>query len=169
MIVFVNGTFGAGKTTIATQLLERLPGSVLFDAELIGYFLRQIVTPIENPTDFQDLALWRIPTVTTAQQLRATYGRTLIMPMTIWRLDYFNEVVGGLRASEPELHHFTLTARPEILAARIRESGEAVEWRLNHLARCTSALTAPDFATHIATDNRTPAVIVEAIVARLPR
>lgn len=167
MIVFLNGTFGVGKTTIATQLLERLPGSLLFDAELVGYFLRHIVAPIENPADFQDLALWRSLTVTTAQQLRATYGRTLIMPMTIWRPDYFNEVIGGLRASEPALHHFTLTARPETLEARIRRSGEAVEWRLDHLQRCTTALAAPDFATHIATDDKTPTEVVEAIVARL--
>ena len=83
MIVFLNGTFGIGKTTIATQLLERLPGYLLFDAELVGQVLRHIVAPIENPTDFQDLTLWRSLTVTTAQQLCATYDRTLIMPMTI--------------------------------------------------------------------------------------
>ncbi len=169
MIVFLNGTFGVGKTTIATRLLERLPGSLLFDAELVGYFLRHIVTPIENPADFQDLALWRSLTVTTAQQVRATYGCTLVMPMTIWRPDYFNEVVGGLRAVEPDVYHFTLTAHPDTLEARIRQSGEAVEWRLDHLQRCTTALAAPDFAIHIATDDRTPAAIVETIVAQLPR
>ncbi len=169
MIVLINGTFGVGKTTIATLLLECLPGGLLFDAELVGYFLRHIVTPSENPNDFQDLALWRSLMVTTAQQLRATYGRTPIMPMTIWRLDYFNKVVGGLRAIEPEPHHFTLTARPETLEARIRRSGEAVEWRLDHLQRCTAALASPDFATQIATADRTPAAIVEAIVAQLPR
>ena len=168
MIIFLNGTFGVGKTTVATRLLERLLGGLLFDAELVGYFLRHIVTPIENPTDFQDLALWRSLTVTTAQQLRATYGRTLIMPMTIWRLDYFNEVVGGLRAIEPALRHFTLTARSETLEARIQQSGEAMDWRLAHKARCTTALAAPDFAAHIATDDKTPDEIAADIMAQLP-
>jgi len=169
MIVFLNGTFGVGKTTVATKLVERLPGSLLFDAELVGYFLRPIVTPIENPADFQDLALWRSLTVTTAQLLRATYDCTLIVPMTSWRLDYFNEVVGALRAIEPALHHFTPPARPETLEARIRQSGEPIEWRLDYLQRCTTVLAAPDFATHIATDDRIPAEIVEAIVAQLSR
>ncbi len=30
MIVLINGTFGVGKTTIATLLLECLPGGVAF-------------------------------------------------------------------------------------------------------------------------------------------
>jgi hypothetical protein len=168
MIVFINGTFGVGKTTVAERLAGRLPGSVLFDAELVGCFLRRIVAPIENPDDFQDLAMWRSLTVTTARALRATYGRTLIMPMTIARRDYFREIVGGLRATEPDLHHFTLTATPATLEARIRRGGEAIEWRLDHLLPCTAALAAPEFATHIATDGKTPGEVVDALLARLP-
>ena len=168
MIVFINGAFGVGKTTVAETLVGRLPGSVLFDAELIGFLLRRIVTPIENPADFQDLTLWRSLTVTTARELRATYGRTLIMPMTIARPDYFREVVGSLRATEPDLHHFTLTAAPTTLEARILQSGEAIPWRLDHLLTCTTALAAPTFAAHIATDGRTPDEVADAIVARLP-
>lgn len=168
MIVFINGTFGVGKTTVAEHLVGRLPGSLLFDAELVGYFLRRIVTPIENPDDFQDLAMWRSLTVTTARELRATYGRTLIMPMTISCPNYFREIVGSLRATEPDLHHFTLTATPATLETRIHQGGKAIEWRLAHLLPCTTALAAPEFATHIATDGKTPDEVVDAIVARLP-
>ena len=45
MIVFINGPFGVGKTTVAERLVGRLPGSLLFDAELVGSFLRRIVAP----------------------------------------------------------------------------------------------------------------------------
>jgi hypothetical protein len=37
MIVWVNGTFGAGKTTTATLLVDRLADGRLFDAEEVGY------------------------------------------------------------------------------------------------------------------------------------
>ncbi len=33
MIVWINGAFGAGKTTTATLLTEAMPGSLLFDPE----------------------------------------------------------------------------------------------------------------------------------------
>ena len=104
----------------------------------------------------------------TARELRVTYGRTLIMPLTIAHADYFREIVGGLRATEPALHHFTLTATPATLEARIRRGGEAIDWRLDHLLSGTAALAAPEFAAHIATDDRTPDAVADAIVARLP-
>ncbi len=51
---------------------------------------------------------------------------------------------------------------------RVRHSGEAIKWRLDQLLPCSTALTAPEFATHIATDGKTPDKVVGAIVARLP-
>lgn len=57
MIVWLNGAFGAGKSTVAVALRELTPGARLFDPEYVGFLLRRFV-PI--PTgDFQDLPLWR--------------------------------------------------------------------------------------------------------------
>lgn len=59
MIVWVNGAFGAGKTTLAEELSRWLPDAVLFDPESVGYMLRHWVAV---PTgDFQDLPSWREP------------------------------------------------------------------------------------------------------------
>lgn len=43
MIVMVNGAFGAGKTTVAEELLRQIDGSMIFDPEEVGYMLRSIV------------------------------------------------------------------------------------------------------------------------------
>lgn len=169
MIVFISGPFGIGKTTVAELLVERLPGGLLFDAEGVGSRLLRLCPPGKRPADFQDLRPWRRLTVLLPRLLLATRRGPLIMPMTIWRPAYFREVVGGLRASEPNLYHFTLTATPAVLEARIRQSGEAVGWRLDHLLPCTAALAAPEFATHIATDGRTPDEVAEAILAQLAK
>src|SRR5579863_6999232 len=103
MIIFINGAFGVGKTTLAELLVERVENSLLFDAEEVGICLSHIVQPIVAFDDFQDLPMWRTLTVETAKQLRQTYGRTLIMPMTIWHRPYFEEVMAGLRLHEDQL------------------------------------------------------------------
>jgi hypothetical protein len=171
MIIFINGAFGVGKTTVAERLVERIPNSLLFDAEEVGFFLRRVVAPIEQPDDFQHLPLWRALTVTTARLLQETYGRALIMPMTIWRAAYFDEVLGGLRAFEPALYHFCLTATEETLRARLRGRGDRPEvfaWCWEQARHCLPAFQDPTFAEQIATDGKAPAALVEEILARLP-
>jgi hypothetical protein len=42
VIVWLNGTFGAGKSTTAGELVELLARARLFDAEEVGYLLRRI-------------------------------------------------------------------------------------------------------------------------------
>ncbi len=62
MIVWINGAFGAGKTSVARHLLARRPGIRLFDPEQIGFMLRRML-PDVRPDDFQDLPIWRELTV----------------------------------------------------------------------------------------------------------
>lgn len=95
MIIFVNGAFGVGKTTVAKLLIKALPNSLLFDPEEIGFFLRNVLGPIDKRDDFQHYPIWRKLTVSTAQLLKQTYKRDLVIPMTIWRPEYFNEVITG--------------------------------------------------------------------------
>ena len=41
MILWLNGSFGAGKTTVAHELQRRLPDAFVYDPENVGYFLRK--------------------------------------------------------------------------------------------------------------------------------
>jgi deoxyadenosine/deoxycytidine kinase len=167
MIVFINGAFGAGKTTTAALLVSQIPHSLLFDAEEVGYFLRNVVGPIETFNDFQDLPLWRTLTVATTKMFRDTYNRTLIMPMTIWYEPYFDEIMSGLREFEPELFHFCLTARKDTLLERLQNrphSPEAFAWSCERIDRCVAAFQSPKFAMQIETDEKTPEELVEVIL-----
>ena len=58
MIVWVNGAFGAGKTTTAARLTEMWKGSRRFDPEQVGYALGNNLKDIPF-SDFQDLPPWR--------------------------------------------------------------------------------------------------------------
>lgn len=170
MIIFINGSFGVGKTTVAELLVERLPNSLLFDPETVGYLLRSILKPIVSFYDFQDLPQWRPLVVTVASQLKEGYGRTLVMPMTIWYKPYFDEVIGGLRQIEPAFHHFCLLAPRETIHRRLAQRGTPPlqdSWLQERVERCTESLHAPEFATHIDTNEKTPEEIVTEILASI--
>lgn len=170
MIIFLNGSFGVGKTTAAELLVSRLPNSLLYDPEEVGYFLRKIVRPIETFEDFQDLPMWRTLVVTTARLLKQTYGRTLVMPQTIWYRPYFDEIMDGLRQCEPDFYHFCLTASAETIHRRLsnrEHTPEARIWIEQRIQRCVSAFESPAFAVQIATDDKTPEAIVDEILTRI--
>jgi hypothetical protein len=43
VIIWLNGTFGVGKTATALVLAETMPNARLFDAETVGYLLMAIL------------------------------------------------------------------------------------------------------------------------------
>jgi hypothetical protein len=82
MMIWINGAFGADKTTLAEELHRRLPDALAFDPEYLGYVLREWV-PSPEGGDFQDIPLWRKLVAEFALGMSAEYGRTLIIPMTL--------------------------------------------------------------------------------------
>jgi hypothetical protein len=163
MIIFINGSFGVGKTTIAQSLAQRIPNSLLYDAEEVGLMLRNILKPIDWSGDFQDYPLWRTLVIEVAEMLRKQYSRTLIMPMTIWREDYFNEVMSGLSKIDPVINHYCLTAPEDVIRKRILDRGEQQDgdWIFEQIGKCTGAFQSDLFAIQIDTATRNPSQIVD--------
>jgi hypothetical protein len=114
MIIVINGPFGVGKSVTAHLLVERLPGAIVYDPELIGFVLRRIGRPVIKVADYQDLTVWRGLTILGAWALRRM-RRTLVVPMAVWRRDYFAQFITGLRRADPDVCSFRLTATQETL------------------------------------------------------
>ena len=93
MIIWINGGFGAGKTTLAQELHRRLPDAVVCDPEDVGLMLWKWLPP---GGDFQHLPSWRELAVATALSLRRHHAKTLIVPMTLIRDAYRAEILGGM-------------------------------------------------------------------------
>ncbi|MPY59947.1 AAA family ATPase [Streptomyces spongiae] len=117
MIVWVNGAFGSGKTTLVDELRPRWPEALVYDPEMVGYVLREIV---DVPTgDFQDLRLWRRQVAELAVGLVEEYGRPLLVPMTLVNPAYMDEIFSALRKTGITVHHFFLQVPPDVLEERI--------------------------------------------------
>lgn len=121
MIVWINGAFGAGKTSAARELIELIPNSTLFDPEVIGGGLARLLPPkrLAEVSDFQDLPIWRRLVIDTAAALLAEVGGVLVVPMTLLRQEYRDEIFGGLAARRIPVRHVLLAPDETILRERI--------------------------------------------------
>ncbi|EWC59883.1 ATP/GTP binding protein [Actinokineospora spheciospongiae] len=97
MIVWLNGPFGAGKTSASRELTELLPRARVFDSEEVGFMLRHVLT--EPVADFQDWPAWRALVVHTAAEVLSQVGGTLVVPQTVLDRSYAEEIFAGLRGA----------------------------------------------------------------------
>ncbi|WP_433117879.1 AAA family ATPase [Micromonospora sp. CA-246542] len=148
-VIWINGAFGAGKTTLSQQLTTEDPRLLMFDAELPGFMLREIVPPPVSG-DFQDLRVWRRTVSDTAIALLEEYGRTLVVPMTVVVPSYLDEIFGRLRAHNVLVDHFFIDVPTGVLRTRIAaqsvwpddpvRDAQVRAWRLEQVARCAATV-----------------------------
>ncbi|WP_405966438.1 AAA family ATPase [Streptomyces sp. NBC_00015] len=121
MIVWLNGTHGAGKTTTGALVQQLIPDSRVLDAEKVGETLMDITPGLPGPgTDnFQHWPPWRPLVVETARRVLDYTGGTLVMPMTVLVEQYWREISAGLAQHAIPVRHFVLHADQETLRARI--------------------------------------------------
>lgn len=177
MIVWINGAFSAGKTSAARELIDLIPNSTMYDPELIGGAL-PLLLPRDRLVaidDFQDVPMWRRLVVDAAAALLAEVGGVLVVPMTVLRQEYRDEIFGRLAARRIPVRHIVLTQDETILRARIagREeyaddpvrSERVRQWAFDHIAPYRAALDGWLTADAYAVDNGslTPEATAKAI------
>jgi hypothetical protein len=170
----INGAFGVGKTTVATELVKGLENSMLFDPEEVGFMLRtslpEEIKQREAPTgDFQDFDLWKDLTVTVAKKLVENYNVNVIVPMTIWNPEYFHYISNGFREIDGQTHHFCLMADRETIFTRLRRRGEAEgNWCFQQTEKCLKSFKENDFRTYIDTEHVEVETVINRIKEKLP-
>lgn len=169
MIVMINGAFGSGKTTTAQSLVSQIPNSMIFDPEEIGFLLRNILKDIDpQQDDFQHYPLWRTLVTEVARQLQQQYKRHLIVPMTIWREAYFEEVSQGFKNIDPAFFHFCLTAPVSTIRERLLARGEQPgSWAEQQAEHCVNAFKSPVFTVQIDTATKNLEEVVETIMSQV--
>ncbi len=151
MIIWLNGGFGVGKTTMAERLKRDRKDAVIYDPELIGSLLSRILP--EKKDDFQDYALWRSLNYHILRHLGKGH-KTIIVPMTITAPQYREEIIGRLRGGGIEVKEIILTASRATLKKRLDQRGNSTEWSYRQIDRCVSAFAADCERQKINTDGR---------------
>jgi hypothetical protein len=178
MIVWINGAFGGGKTTLAEELHRRLPQAMPFDPEYVGYILRRWVPPPDSG-DFQDIPLWRRMVAEFATGMSAAYGATLIVPMTLVNRQYREEIFGLISKAGDEVLHVFLDVPADELRRRIdaqilvdddpEQDAQARAFRHGNVERCLRARDELPAGTLVLRgDQHTPAELASLVLQALP-
>jgi hypothetical protein len=167
MLIWINGPFGVGKTATAFELNRRLPGSVVCDPAHVGFGMRRMLPPSLRG-NFQDLPAWRNAVTELLSRILAECDVPVIVPMTLVRPGYFDEIIGRLRDEGFEVHHFALLADPATVIRRLRGRSLGLEprrtpWQVDHLAEWLRVLAQPQFAQQIHTDDKTVVQVADGI------
>jgi hypothetical protein len=172
MIIWINGGFGAGKTTLAEELHRRLPEALVYNPEDVGLMLWKWMPP---NGDFQHLPSWRELVVTTALSLRRHHANTLIVPMSLIRDAYRAEILGGLAGTGEDVLHVFLEADAGVLRERLnaRVTNPGRDW--DQVAResgmigvdemVAAATRQPAGTLILRSDKLTPAELADKVLA----
>ncbi|HEX4790786.1 MAG TPA: AAA family ATPase [Actinospica sp.] len=167
MIVWLNGTFGVGKSTTSELLVKTLPEARLFDAERVGELLMPILADVPC-NDFQEWDPWRTLVIETAARVLDYVGGTLVIPQSVLVEEYWDEISAGLGERGIPIAHFVLHAEAPTLVRRIEGdlTKPGSQWRLDHVQEYQRAL--PWLRSKggiVETDQLTPHQVVETITA----
>jgi predicted kinase len=166
-IIWLNGAYGAGKTTCAFELRRRLPRSFVYDPENIGYWLRKNSPPALHREDFQDHPQWRAFNREMLTWLAEELDGTVIVPMTLVNRQYYDEIVQALIDGGVGVRHFILHAGRETLEKRLNKRLSRGEtWAKAQIDRCLAAFEREITEEKIDTENRSVDDIITDIASR---
>jgi predicted kinase len=172
VIIWLNGGFGAGKTTLAEELQRRVTGAVVYDPEDVGIMLWKWL-PAND--DFQDLPSWRELVLATALSLRRHHADTLIVPMSLIRDEYRIEIFAGLTDAGEQVLHVFLEADGDVLRERLDARDgppdnpgaiqSAREWAFSRIdAAIAAAARQPAGTLILRSDRLSPAELADEVL-----
>ena len=168
MIIWLNGPFGVGKTTLANLLHQEIPNSILYDPELLGDFFQENLPKAVCPEDFQDYPIWRQISVQIIRDLATKTGQVNIVPMTVFKKEYYQEIIEQELREDMCVQHYTLVAENETILYRLdKRTQENNNWALKHLDNCLQAFEDQIPGQKIDTDSLTVDELAEIVLRDL--
>jgi 2-phosphoglycerate kinase len=173
VIVYLNGAFGVGKTTVAKLLIAELPAAVLFDPESVGTILSETLSRIDPKDDFQAYSSWTVLVDAFLRELRASYPHAcIVVPMSLLNDEIREDVRRRMREIDRAFFAFTLIAQREELRRRILQrplKETSREWCLQHIEYAPAISGLDDGSIVIDTTELTPQEVAASILVTLQR
>lgn len=168
MILWLNGAFGSGKTTVAYELHRRIENSFVYDPENVGYFLWKNEPKQMQKENFQMEPLWREINQKMLYEITLQYNGLILVPMSLIEPAYYEEIIGTLRKKGVSVRHCVLGAETETILKRLYTRLEGKKsWAARQAEECVRQLKSPVFENYIKTDDMTVEQMVEAVIEKM--
>lgn len=167
MIYWLNGAYGAGKTTVSRHLVELLRNGHVFDPELIGNGIRDNYPESLFFDTFEQYPLWLELNYLLLKDLYSRYDGDIVVPMTLLKRESYDRIIKRLKDDGVEVRYIYLDADEKTLLYRLVGLGreEPDSWCVQHIPVCLAAQRKDRFAIHINTVGKTPDMISAEILA----
>lgn len=170
MIVWISGAYGAGKSTVAEALKEKLGNAYLYDAEEMGNAVRDNYPSLHSGVIYEDYPLWVEFNYRLLKDIAARYDGYVLVPMTLLRQKSVDEILSRLAADGIDTRLFILEASPETLHDRILARGEDEDcWCMENREMARDRAAAVRGGIHVQTDGRTVGQVADEIFGRLKK
>lgn len=165
MLIWINGTFGVGKTQAAFGLHRKLPGSAVVDPELLGFGIQRMYPPAIRD-DFQETPWWAPTAAEILVDISRKHPGLLIVPMTLADPARHGTIFGALQGAGVKTVHVTLLADRGTVLRRLRTRLDGrSSWAAQRFTDTDQALRDAHFAEHLHTDGMGTLQVVERIGA----
>ncbi len=167
MIIWINGAFGSGKSSVAYALQKKISGSFIYDPEQFGYFLwDNFPDAMKRKGNFQHINIWREGSYKILKYIHEHYSGILIVPMTLYIKQYYEEIVQKLVQDEIPLKHYILCASKQTILNRLKQRGESSDsWGAQHIDACLHAFDSDISEIKIVTDSKSVDEIASEIIS----
>lgn len=163
-IIWLNGAYGCGKTTIAYELARSIENAFIYDPEQMGYFIRKNEPEELIADNFQDEPLWAEFNLKMIRHI-CNSNKTIIIPMTIYRKDIFEQIITQLRNDEIIVDHYLLSAKKTTIMQRLMKRLEGRNsWAASMIDECLAGFKDECFERKIVTDELNIDDIVSLII-----
>lgn len=167
MIIWLNGAYGVGKSTVAEALRPLLRRAHIFDPELLGNGVRDNYPEALFRETFEEYPVWLRANRDMLLDLSERYDGDIVVPMTLLREASYDAILRPLLDAGVPLRYVFLDADAAALRHRMVDTGRELpdSWCVGHIPACLAAQVADRHAVHVNTVGRTPAEIAADIAA----
>lgn len=141
MVIWINGAYGSGKSSLAKKIKELNSNFIIFDAEEVGNAIRNNMEEVDYKIEFPEYPIWREFVVKLIIEIKKISKKNILVPMTILNKNYMDEIKEELENYGVDFVTFILDVNEDDITKRlINREEEENSWCSKQTLRCIKLL-----------------------------